>query len=242
MYGIVHHCRSSLPPNVNEIGYLLRLWITTVKINNKLTDGFIVWSALFFALVFAVAAFTGLATRGHQTMGVRQTDVAAAEILSARTDSVGDPSSPYTLVEFADYECPPCRASYRKLHDLASVRYRGKVKLMFRNLPLTEIHPMAMRAAVTAEEARQLGKFWPVHDLLFSGPIDTDSLRHRLGVLQIDPARLDTRRPAAEKTVQADLKLASRLGLQSTPSLVLCAPGGETYVLTSADQIEKVIP
>src|SRR5216117_241258 len=78
----------------------------------------------------------------------------------------GDPKALLTLVEYGDYQCPFCGAAYPEVKkvqkDLGS-----KLRFVFRNFPLTNVHEHAMNAAETAEAASAQGKFWPMHDFLY---------------------------------------------------------------------------
>jgi protein-disulfide isomerase len=69
-------------------------------------------------------------------------------------------------VEFSDFQCPFCAQAQATLKQILE-RYPGKVKLVYRDLPLDAIHPQARRAAEAARCARDQGKFWEYHDLLF---------------------------------------------------------------------------
>src|SRR6202041_2030424 len=78
----------------------------------------------------------------------------------------GDPAAPCTLVEYGDYQCPSCGQAYPIVKKLE--RHFGKrLALVFRNFPLTQIHPWAEPAAEVAEFAAEYDKFWQMHDQLF---------------------------------------------------------------------------
>jgi protein-disulfide isomerase len=78
----------------------------------------------------------------------------------------GDPHAPVTLVEYGDYQCPACGAAFPIVK--AAQKHFGKgLRFVFRNFPLTQIHPEAESAAETAEFAGAHGHFWEVHDALY---------------------------------------------------------------------------
>lgn len=78
----------------------------------------------------------------------------------------GDPHAPVTLVEYGDYQCPACGAAFPTVK--AAQKHFGKgLRFVFRNFPLTQIHPEAESAAETAEFAGAHGHFWEVHDALY---------------------------------------------------------------------------
>ena len=91
-------------------------------------------------------------------------------ILQIRVSSAdhvqGDPHAPVTLVEYGDYQCPACGAAFPIVK--AVQKHFGKaLRFVFRNFPLTQIHPEAESAAETAEFAGAHGHFWEVHDALY---------------------------------------------------------------------------
>jgi protein-disulfide isomerase len=71
-----------------------------------------------------------------------------------------------TLVEYGDYECPHCGHAH-PIVKRAQKHFGKKLRFVFRNFPLAEMHPHAESAAETAEYASTQGKFWEMHDGLF---------------------------------------------------------------------------
>ena len=82
----------------------------------------------------------------------------------------GSADAAVVLIEYADFQCPYCGQFARQILPEIEKRYvsTGKLRVVFRHMPLQEIHPQAVMAAETAECARQQGKFWQVHDALFA--------------------------------------------------------------------------
>jgi protein-disulfide isomerase len=161
----------------------------------------------------------------------------ASRVIGDRPDFQGEPGSPYTLVEFGDYQCPPCRATNSRLPSLLA-RYHGRVRLEFRNLPLVTIHPYAMQAALVAESARLHGKFWPVHDALYQGGVTSftaSDITRTASKYRIPTTGLKT----AQHAVEADIEEAKALGLNSTPSFILCCPDRRVIRLQALPQIDQ---
>ena len=71
-----------------------------------------------------------------------------------------------TIVEYGDYECPYCAAARPVLAALVDGT-SGLARLVFRNFPLSDVHPYALTAALAAEAAAARGAFWDMHELLF---------------------------------------------------------------------------
>jgi protein-disulfide isomerase len=78
----------------------------------------------------------------------------------------GPENAPVTLEEFGDFECPPCGAFYPTLKTIEG-EYGPRLRVIFREFPLTQMHPHALSAAHAAEAAGVQGKFWEMHDLLY---------------------------------------------------------------------------
>ncbi|MCU1337988.1 MAG: oxidoreductase [Bryobacterales bacterium] len=87
--------------------------------------------------------------------------------VSERDHIRGSANAPVTLVEYGDFECPYCGAAYGILEELRQ-RVGELFRLVYRHFPLTQIHPHAEPAAETAEAAGVKGRFWSMHDILFT--------------------------------------------------------------------------
>ena len=79
----------------------------------------------------------------------------------------GDAHAGVTLVEYGDYECSYCGLAYPIVRRLQA-NFGKRLRFVFRNFPLTEVHPLAEGAAEIAEFAGAHGKFWEMHDLLYA--------------------------------------------------------------------------
>ncbi len=81
----------------------------------------------------------------------------------------GNANAPVTVIEFSDFQCPFCSRFYTQTLSQLQEDYidTGKIKLVFRDLPLDSLHPNARLAHVAAECADEEGKFWEYHDVLF---------------------------------------------------------------------------
>jgi protein-disulfide isomerase len=86
--------------------------------------------------------------------------------VSARDHFQGPAKAPLTLVEYGDYQCPYCGAAYPVVKELQKALGK-KLRFVFRNFPLTQMHPYALIAAEAAEAAALQGKFWEMHDILY---------------------------------------------------------------------------
>ena len=81
----------------------------------------------------------------------------------------GNPNAPVTIIEFSDFQCPFCSRFFQQTLPQIETDYidTGKVKFVYRDLPLDNLHPNARPAHIAAECADEQGKFWDYHDILF---------------------------------------------------------------------------
>ncbi len=95
----------------------------------------------------------------------------AAQTISAEDHARGPAGAPVTLLEYGDYECPHCGHAHSIVQRLEK-HFAGKLRFVFRNFPLSNMHPHAEMAADAAEAAGAQGKFWEMHDMLFDNQED----------------------------------------------------------------------
>lgn len=94
--------------------------------------------------------------------------------VSVDDDAVlGDPDAPITMIEFSDYECPFCKRYFDQTYPEIKKNYidTGKVKLVFRDLPLSFHDPLATKEAIAANCAKEQGgdeAYYKMHDALFT--------------------------------------------------------------------------
>ncbi len=86
--------------------------------------------------------------------------------VSAQDHMQGAATATCTLVEYGDYECPHCGRAYPIVKRVQK-HFGKRLRFVFRNFPLGEMHPHAESAAESAEFAGSKNKFWEMHDLLF---------------------------------------------------------------------------
>lgn len=82
---------------------------------------------------------------------------------------LGPKDAPITIVEYSDYQCPFCKKWNKETYKSLLAAYPGKIKFVYRNLPLTSIHPSALPAAEAALCAGDQNAYWQFHDKLFAG-------------------------------------------------------------------------
>jgi len=135
----------------------------------------------------------------------------------------GSVKAPVTVVVFSDFECPFCARIVPTLSELES-KYPGKLKVAFRQLPLP-LHKNAQLAAAASLAANEQGKFWQMHDLLFSHPagLERPALVGYAKTLKLDVARFSAALDSGrfDKQIEADRADAAQLGASGTPTVFI---------------------
>lgn len=157
-------------------------------------------------------------------MSRRAAVVQLAELVSGRDHSVGPLDAPLTLLEYGDYQCPYCGHAFPIIQEVRG-RMGDRLRFVFRNFPLTRIHPHAEHAAEVAEAAAAQGRFWPMHDWLFShqSRLDDAALLEGAGALSLDVERIrkELRDGTHRSRVRADFSSGVRSGVNGTPTFYI---------------------
>lgn len=144
--------------------------------------------------------------------------------VGSRDHMIGVASAPVVLVEYGDYQCPYCARAHPIVRALIE-RFGNSLAFVFRNFPLTQLHPDAMRAAETAEWAALSRRFWPMHDFLFAHQrsLDASSLLNAASHLQLDRAQLEVawHDRALRHRVVADVSGGLASGVSGTPTFFI---------------------
>jgi Na+/H+ antiporter NhaA len=136
----------------------------------------------------------------------------------------GPVGAPLTLVEYADFECPFCGDATGVIEELRE-RFGDDLRYVFRHLPLRDRHPGAQLAAEAAEAAGAQGRFWEMHDRMFSHQerLELDDLLGDAQAIGLDVERFaeDLRDGVHAAAVQADVESAERSGVRGTPTFFI---------------------
>jgi protein-disulfide isomerase len=151
--------------------------------------------------------------------------MATLKVPVTSTDHVqGNPQAPITLVEYGDYECPHCGHAYPVIK-LLQKHFGERLRFVFRNFPLNEIHPNAEAAAETAEFAAAHERFWEMHDGIFEnqGELGLDLLLKLAEMLKLAAPELRKALTTQEfaPRVREDFLGGVRSGVNGTPTFFI---------------------
>jgi protein-disulfide isomerase len=145
--------------------------------------------------------------------------------------SRGVPTAKLTMVEFTDYQCPFCSRYVRETYPQIEKEYitTGKLKYVLMDLPLESIHKHAFKAAEVAHCAGDQGKYWEMHDQLFSNQKTIDSWSAHAEAVGLDSTRFDSCLASGKYSaeIRGDITQAQRAGVAGTPGffLAITEPG-----------------
>jgi protein-disulfide isomerase len=190
--------------------------------------GYVVWgmdSPAGTALSAQTASQSAGSANGVSEVPVtQQPQYTRYDIPTQNSYSLGPADAPITIVEFSDYECPFCRRWHAEVYKPLLAAYPGKIRLVYRNLPLTSIHPDALAAAEAAMCAGEQDVYWKYHDKLFS----SESLGNSVYLQYAQDLGLNMNTFKAclsdhkyQKAIETDSDFAINLGIRSTPTFFI---------------------
>jgi protein-disulfide isomerase len=149
--------------------------------------------------------------------------------VSNRDNIYGSTDAVIELVEYGDYQCPYCGEAYPIVKTIQE-RFGSDLKFVFRNFPLSKIHPQAKIAALATEAAARQGKFWEMHDTIFENQqrLHQSALIEYAKLVELDMKQFknDLADDALAEKVESDFESGMRSGVNATPTFFI---SGEKY-------------
>jgi len=179
-----------------------------------------------FLIGLNTASFLSIDNQDNNTNFIR------VEGVSADNDPfIGSKNAPITIIEFSDFECQFCKLFYDTVLQEIKINYidSGKVKFVYRDFPISSIHPKAEKAAKAANCAFEQNKFWAFHDLLFENQNDWISgnassiFANYISLLGLDETQFNlcmTNDKIADE-ISNDIQDGWNAGVQGTPTLYI---------------------
>ena len=147
---------------------------------------------------------------------------------------LGSPNAKVLMIEFGDYQCPSCRMFWKDVEPRLKKEYidTGKVKLVFRDFPIVQIHPEALLAAMAVDCSADQNKYWEYHDKVFREQYNKgdDLVRFKAADLKkwakdigLDPAKFDQCLDAEKykNEVLKDKADGDAVSVQGTPTFFI---------------------
>jgi protein-disulfide isomerase len=138
--------------------------------------------------------------------------------------ALGRASAPVTLIEFSDFQCPFCQRvapTLKKIHET----YGDKVRIVWKDFPLTQIHPQAFKASEAAHCAGDQGKYWEYHDRLFANQqsLQPEDLKKHAAELGLEAGAFSACLDSSKygERVRDGVAQGTQLGVNSTPTIYI---------------------
>lgn len=191
-----------------------------------------IWIVGGFVIALVIVAALAYFFSGNAPSGFKSTQT--SPVISSDW-SRGDAAAAVSVIEYGDFECPAC-GEYEPIVEQLTQQYGDRVRFVFRNFPLYQIHPFAMIAAQAAEAAGLQGKFWEMHDLLYKNQNDWsgntnlssaqvvsqyfDAYAQQLG-LNVTQFDADINSSTVKNKVQHDIDLGNAAQVDHTPTFFI---------------------
>jgi protein-disulfide isomerase len=152
---------------------------------------------------------------------------AGIKVSTAGAPTLGRADAPVTIVEFSDFECPFCQRFFKSTLPEIKRDYldTGKVRYVFMDFPLEQMHAQARKAAEAAHCAGDQGKFWEMHDILFeqSANLDPRQYAEYARTLKLEGPAFELCLGSGKQSARINRGLASgrSLGINATPSFII---------------------
>lgn len=206
---------------------------------------------IIFAVV-VIAAFGGIIWFSKSNDKTYTGDASKIITEGPIPDNVyGSQEQKVVLIEYGDFQCPGCASMFPTIQVIKN-QYRDKLTFIFREYPLTNIHPNAFAAATAAEAAGLQGKYYEMHDKLYQNQQAwaNVAVNQRTGVfegyaselgLDMDKFRTDLSSSAISEKINRDRSIGKKLNVNSTPSFVLNGELLSAEISTNHEELTKKI-
>ncbi len=189
--------------------------------------GYVIWGR---GTTTAVAAEPAQAAAAQQPSG-QVAEAPTTEPQFVRYDiptegypSLGPEDAPITIVEFSDFQCPFCRRFHDETYQALLDAYPNQIRFVYRNLPLTSIHPDAMPSAIASLCANDQNAYWDFHEKLFSKETLDQATFVQYATdlnLNVDEFTSCLSSGKHDDFIQKDMDFALDLGVQSPPTFFI---------------------
>lgn len=212
------------------------------------------WTIFAIAVIGILAGLVYLSQR--ESVDVSTIDHTKIQTETNQQNSIkdhvfGNPEADVVLIEYGDFQCPGCATFHNNFEPLME-EYKDSVAFVYRNFPLTSIHPNARAAAATVEAAGLQGKYWDMWNLVFSqqnewsglnGSQRDSQFREYAADLKLNLEKFneDISSTKISQKLNYDQALGKANDVTGTPSLHLNGEVVATEAYNSADAIRSTL-
>lgn len=192
---------------------------------------------IIFIVICVVVLGTLIYLSRSNSVDVSNTTQKTVQTASQQTGQIGDhiigdKNAKVKIIEYGDFQCPGCSTVAPKLKSIADKYKDNDVAFIFRNFPLTQIHPNARAAAAAAEAAGLQDKYWQMHDLIYEKQTEwqsadastrTDVFKNYAIGLGLDGDKFlsDVSSDAVKAKISYDVALGEKAKIKGTPAILI---------------------
>lgn len=207
------------------------------------------WVGITVIIIVAVIGLIKL-SNAASTQPPPQTTAANMPKITSADNYQGSSTPKATVVEYADFQCPACKAEYPIVKQLTSDYKTKQVMFVYRYFPLEQVHKNALASAKAAYAAGKQGKFWEMHDKLFETQdswADTDNAADTFAgfakdlQLNMDQYNKDVNSSEAGKVITDSENGGINAGVNATPTFFINGQKLNSDVPPSYDQLKQLI-
>jgi protein-disulfide isomerase len=187
---------------------------------------------------------------------VSSADISKIQSASEQSGGIADhvfgkANSKVTLIEYGDFQCPGCGNAYPNIKAVTE-KYEGQLAFIFRNFPLSSLHPNARAAAAAAEAAGLQGKYWEMHNMLYEnqsqwGTLSSDTrldtftdYAKNLGV-NVNTFKTDFASSKVSQKINYDIAIGKKAKVNATPTIFLNGKAVEQDDWSDEKNLEKLV-
>ena len=184
------------------------------------TENLVAISVFILLIIIGIGIFT----KGFGLFGKSTKDNVRVNVPLGNDPYTGNPNASVLIIAFSDYECPFCTKAEHTMQGILG-NYKDKVVYVFKDFPLTGIHPHAYDAALAAECAKEQNKFWEYHEYIYAhnDKIEVHDLEEYAKILGLNEeqfnACLESQKYKTE--VERDIQTGKLVGVSSTPTFFI---------------------
>lgn len=191
---------------------------------------------IIFVAVCVLALGSLVVLSNGNKIDVSEVDANKIQTASEASGNIGEHTfgkqdGKVVLVEYGDFQCPGCGGMHPTVKALTE-KYKEQVTFVFRNFPLTQIHPNALVAAAAVESAGLQGKYWEMHNKVFENQAawKNATVKDRIGVftqfaeelgLNANTFATDIASDNVTKKIKYDMAIGKKVDVASTPTFIL---------------------
>lgn len=166
----------------------------------------------------------GIFTKGFGLFEKNDEDIVRVIVPLGNDPYTGNPNASVLIIAFSDYECPFCKEAEQTINKILK-EYKDDAVYVFKDYPLTRIHPNAYNASLAAECAKEQDKFWEYHEYLYENndKLGVQYLKEYARLLGLDTEQFNEcfETQKYKNEVEKDIQTAKFVGVTGTPTFFI---------------------